>query len=266
MLLRWYTRFNVLSLDVALGAVCSALFFSKLLQVQVLPYGMIALAMSVWVIYTIDHLLDAKKIKGPASTERHRFHQRNFKALTIAVAAVVMITLVVVMFIRPAVLKGGLLLISCCAMYLLVHRFIGFPKELLIAVLYTAGVLLPSLSVTKVTLAHLPFFIVCQFMLTALLNLIIFSWYDRVRDRADGSTSMVLLLGERRSRLIIWSLLVLNLALGALSNQFVPAMLVVAMNLVLMLLFLDRRTFLNDEKFRLIGDAVFYVPVLYLLF
>jgi hypothetical protein len=265
MLLRLYTRFNILSLDVALGAVCSALFFGRLLRVEILSYGLLSLAMSVWIIYTADHLLDARRIKDPASTERHRFHQRNFKALCIAVTVMVVADLVVVSLIRKAVLKGGLILICICLLYLLAHRLIRFPKELLIAILYTAGVLLPSLPVTPLPINDWPIALMIQFMLTALLNLTIFSWLDRERDQKDGNTSIISLIGEKYSQVLLWSIVGVNLLLCFFNADIVAAILVGLMNAALMFIFLKGNVFLKEEKFRLIGDAVFYIPLLYLL-
>jgi hypothetical protein len=230
----------------------------------VLPFGLLSLAMSVWIIYTVDHLLDAIKIAGPASTERHRFHQRNFTALCVAVVFVIIADLVVVMFIRPAVLKGGFVLIGICVLYLVAHRFIKFPKELLIAFLYTAGVLLPSLSVTSLPFNQWPFPVIVQFMLTALLNLNIFSWFDRERDRKDGNVSIVSLMGEKHSKTVLWFVLAVSLSIAFFSTDIVSTMLMSLMNIILMFIFLNRKMFMKDEKFRLLGDAVFYIPAIYL--
>ncbi len=75
---RLYGLLNLLSIDVAIGAVCCALFFGRLLQVDILPYGLITLGLTVWVIYCADHLFDAARLKGRASTRRHQFHQDHF--------------------------------------------------------------------------------------------------------------------------------------------------------------------------------------------
>ena len=75
MLVRLYRILNTLSLDVSIGAVISAMFFAEVLQVKILPYGLATLALTVWIIYTIDHLRDARAIGTKASTARHLFHQ-----------------------------------------------------------------------------------------------------------------------------------------------------------------------------------------------
>ena len=61
--LRFYQYINILSLDIAAGAVISAVFFAQIFNVQIKPYGLLALGLTVWIIYTVDHLRDAKKIK-----------------------------------------------------------------------------------------------------------------------------------------------------------------------------------------------------------
>jgi hypothetical protein len=70
---------NILSLDVVAGAVAGALFFGEILQVQLSFSVLTALGLTVWIIYTLDHLRDAKQILNVASTDRHRFHQEHFK-------------------------------------------------------------------------------------------------------------------------------------------------------------------------------------------
>jgi hypothetical protein len=116
-LMRLYRLVNLLSIDVAGGAVCSALFFAYLLNVRILPYGVIALGLSVWIIYTVDHLLDAKKIKAPAATARHRFHQDNFKVLCAAVLLATILNGIIILFIRHQVFVAGLFVALTVGIY-----------------------------------------------------------------------------------------------------------------------------------------------------
>jgi hypothetical protein len=81
--LRYYRLLNILSIDIAVGAVICALYFSKIFEVEVRPYGLAALALTVWVIYTADHLRDARNILKRASSERHAFHQSHFGILLV---------------------------------------------------------------------------------------------------------------------------------------------------------------------------------------
>lgn len=265
MIFRLYRFLNLLSVDVALGSACCALFFAKLLGVHILPYGLISLVLTVWIIYTVDHLLDARKVKASASTPRHRFHQQHFNVLTRVVVLAVIATAVIVFFLREPVFYSGLALVMIVIAYLFVHRFIHFPKEFFIATLYTCGVLLPSITVTVESMRAWPWIIIIQFALIALLNLVIFSWYDAANDRRDGNTSFVTLIGEKRSSLFIWTLLVINFLLSGLSYPSGAEVVIAGMNVVLLIIFAGVAFFSKADRYRLIGDAIFFIPLIYVL-
>jgi len=266
MLASLYRYVNLLSLDVAAGAVCSALFFSQLFRIDVLPIGILSLGLTVWIIYTCDHLLDARKVKAKASTRRHLFHQVNYRWLVRIVCVAIVADGIIIIFIRRPVFIAGLFLAAAVGVYLLVHRYAPFFKEMFIAALYTLGVLLPSLTLTELTWRQWPVVLMVQFALTALLNLLVFSWFDRERDARDGSVSFVTLTGERCSRFCI---LVLSAAVFLLIPFAAPAgaaYVVTAMNAILLIIFLMPGFFARNDRFRLLGDAVFFIPLTHYLY
>ena len=63
-------------------------------------------------------------------------------------------------------------------LYLAVHRQLAFLKEVVVALLYSAGILLPSLSVTPESLSSFHYIMIILFFNTALVNLLLFSWFD----------------------------------------------------------------------------------------
>ncbi|MFZ6009655.1 MAG: hypothetical protein ACOYXT_04845 [Bacteroidota bacterium] len=263
-LLTFYRTLNVLSLDIVAGSVVSALFFSRVFQVHIRPYGLLALGLSVWIIYTVDHLRDARNIAGHASTERHRFHQKYFMWLLWVVIAAMLVDAVVIIFIRKQVFQWGVGLAGVVMIYLLVQRYLRFMKEIFVAVLYTCGVLLPSLSVTLTDVAWYHALLVVQFALVALINLLMFSWFDRDKDQKDKQSSFVTMVGERATRYTIWSLLLINFTiticlLFRATNFFFAVML--TMNMALMIIFIFRTWAAHDDRYRLLGDSVFMFPV-----
>jgi len=263
--LKVYRQLNLLSLDVALGSVCGALFFSKLFQVTILLPGLIALALTVWVVYTTDHLLDAVKITEPASTHRHRFHQKNFSVLIKAVLIVALVNGVIIFFIRKPLFWGGILLFTAVGAYLILQQFTKAFKELCIALFYTAGVALPSMVNTPVQQAFWPWIVLIQFSLLAFFNLIMFAWFDLERDREDRSTSIVTIIGERKSRYIMWILSVLIFTLTFWSEDVRGSIFILIGCMALMLMLSGPRYFAINDRFRLMGDAIFFLPVLYWL-
>jgi 4-hydroxybenzoate polyprenyltransferase len=264
-LLRLYRLFNLLSIDVALGSVCSALFFAKILQVHILSYGLVALGLSVWIIYTADHLLDALKIKLPAATARHRFHQHHFKTLLVTLVIAMVINGVIILFIRHRVLVAGLYIAAIVGIYFLINRYLKFMKEVFIAIVYTVGVLLPSISVTLQPVHAWPWLIIASFLGTALINLILFSWFDYERDLRDGNISFVTVLGERTSRTVI-VLLFLVVTILSIIPWSTAGCVILLMNALLLFTYIYHRYFSIHDRFRILGDFVFMLPVLYLLF
>src|SRR5687768_5623813 len=138
--IRFYRLLNILSIDIALGAMICSRFLALLLDVAPRPYAMASLGLTVWIIYTADHLLDARRVRGAASTERHRFHQRHFTMLSVVVAAAVVIDAVLILFIRRQVLYSGVLIMAIVGLYLLFHNRLIFLKEVFVALLYCLGV------------------------------------------------------------------------------------------------------------------------------
>ncbi|HEY9047692.1 MAG TPA: hypothetical protein VIN08_17420 [Ohtaekwangia sp.] len=226
---------------------------------------MIALGLSVWIIYTADHLLDGQKIKAPAATERHRLHQKHFKTLAVLMVIAMVVNGVIILFIRHAVLVAGLYVGATVGIYFLINRYLKFLKEVFIAIVYTIGVLLPSVSVTALPETQWPWIVIFQFFFTALINLILFSWFDYERDLHDGNISFVTVLSEKTSRIFIWILFGLVILLSFISFSS-ATIVVLLMNALLLIIFVLPRYFAVADRFRLVGDFVFLIPLLHLLF
>ena len=61
MIARAYTYIRWLSLDIVAGAIFVSLFLSSELGVVLSAIEIALLGLSVWLIYTTDHLLDVRK-------------------------------------------------------------------------------------------------------------------------------------------------------------------------------------------------------------
>src|SRR6478609_2759298 len=106
-LIKFYRLINILSIDVALGSVCCAAWFAEIFEAALKPYAWMSLGLTVWIIYTADHLLDARKINEPASTKRHRYHQKNFTLLLCILLFAVLVDLIFVFLLRRIVFQWG---------------------------------------------------------------------------------------------------------------------------------------------------------------
>ncbi|HEU5289490.1 MAG TPA: hypothetical protein VFU05_02530 [Cyclobacteriaceae bacterium] len=267
-LIRVYRLLNILSIDVALGSVCCAAWFANLFEVTLKPQAFIVLGLTVWIIYTADHLLDAKRTEGIASTERHRFHQQHFSVLAVLLILAVVADFALVFFIRQAVFKWGLVLSAIMVVYFFVQRFLKYLKEITVAVVFSCGVLLPSVAVAEKQIDFSMALIICEFVLTALLNLLLFSWFDRFNDREDKRESFVTLVGERGSKGFVGAVFLLNVVLLVGTIFYIPTMIgsvgiLMLMNGILALMLIRPNYFQPHDRFRIIGDAVFLLPIIY---
>jgi 1,4-dihydroxy-2-naphthoate octaprenyltransferase len=266
---RFYRLLNILSIDVALGAVCCAVWFSLLFNSSLKPQALASLGLTVWIIYTADHLLDARKIQGQASTNRHRYHQQHFKWLVFSLVIAVAIDLVFVVFIRKIVFQWGLLLSGLMVLYFLTQQYLKYLKEFIIALLFSFGVLLPSMAIAQRYPDFFELVVVIEFFLTALLNLLLFSWFDRHHDIRDKRESMVTLLGEQQSKRVLQFVFAVNMVLIVGSFLYAPHLIgktfvLFAMNAVLIFIFFRPYQFQINDRFRLLGDSVFLFPIIYL--
>ncbi len=175
---------RLLNLDVVLGAVLSAWVAWKLPDghQRPLPTALLLLGLTVWLIYTLDRLLDVRKPDQPA-TPRHAFHAKNQRILWRFVAGSVALALVLVYTLPPGIVLFGLKLLVLVAIYLLVVSRLPqqshwqYLKEPVTALAYTAGIWGP------VFVAHPPgnwvdYTLCLMFSGAVVQNLLLFSLFE----------------------------------------------------------------------------------------
>lgn len=256
-----YRTLNLLSLDVVAGAVLSALFFCRIFQATPRWAGFLALALTVWVIYTVDRLLDLKK--NPTDTlGRHQFHRKYYRSLWASCLIIALVLIVLIFFLRLPVLKGGLVLSVVVMVYILVQKQLRFVKEVVVALFYTCGVVLLSWSL-KTQAGAEDYLIVIPFFIIALINLILFSWFEWEADETNRQNSFVTHFGKSTS----YNVLAVLFAAGIIAivpvvwtTHYAAAGVYFFMLLVLFLIYWFPSYFSIQERYRLWGDAVFLLP------
>lgn len=267
--LKIYRHLNILSVDVSAGAVICALFFAKILDVVVAVPGLIVLGLTVWMIYSADHLLDVRRIGERAVTNRHRFYKRYFWVMIAVTGIVAVSDAAMIFFVRPSVFYAGLVLGGAVTVYLVAQRYFGFLKELAGALLYTGGVVLPAFAFSdNQSIAADQWIAILCFLLIAWINLLLFSYFDRKSDEEHRQVSFTTALGERKTGMLVVALagvcisLSLHLFFGSMR---MPSVVLLAMSLVLVLLLKFRTYFGREDRYRYVGDAVFLLPIIVVL-
>jgi hypothetical protein len=137
--------FHLWNLDAPTIAVLWQILFARCFHIPLSAAAMIALGVSVWVIYATDRLLDVTSQPSLWLTKRHAFHRRYCRQMFGMVVAAIGALACVTAYLRPVVIESGLLLVGIVVLYFLgVHLLREsaqrwFPKEVLVGILFAAG-------------------------------------------------------------------------------------------------------------------------------
>lgn len=273
-MLKAYRIFNALSFDVALGACISAIFVASFLGVSLSIVTVLSLGTSVWLIYTVDHLMDAKQIDHTPHTFRHYFHQKHFKTIIRITFLVGLLQFLLLFYLPLDTLVWGVCLLFVVIIYFFLLWLLRFQKvyhkEILIALVYTSGIFLPAISILKEPLSPVTVLLFFQIMLLALSNLMLFSFLETSSDEKDKQASLAILLGNKLSKRSVSMLLGFGLILSlvltfvAKDQNLIMAEIVLLMMNALLGLVLFLPSWRKDDSYRLIGDAVFYIPLVFI--
>lgn len=190
----FFTLFSWLSLDVVIGAMASLYFFQELLHVSLDWPAYVLLGLAVWTIYTLDHLLDARKIAN-TSSPRRAFHRRYQVVLGVGILIAVGSGLAGAFYWMGWGKEFQLTLILAFSMFGCRWAIQKFGpvllKEVSIALFYVVGTIwLPLLRAEAADLNWAVLIFALLFFVLALLNLWMLSFLDREEDRQDGFLSI----------------------------------------------------------------------------
>jgi hypothetical protein len=136
--------FNLLSLDAPLVAVVWQWFFARCYCVSLHWPGTVSLALSVWIIYVADRLLDSRQARPPA-TARHAFAHRYRRVLSVAALSAFPVLLWASSHLAATVIINGLVMSTGVVVYFIaVHAIPSslrrlWPKELAVGVIFALG-------------------------------------------------------------------------------------------------------------------------------
>lgn len=184
--------------------------------------------------------------------------------LAIAGAAVAAFLLLA---IETGILIVGVVLTAFVMIYFLLLKRLSVAKEVFGAVLYFSGVMIPVIATRPegdfLTMSGILFF------LLVLINLILFSWFDLDADAEHEHKTVATQLGSKGTRLLLGVLyaitgLYLSTGFYAVISQRLWFTFI-AMYLLLLIVFIFPEWHKKDERYRVVGDFVFFLPLAYLI-
>ncbi len=268
------TYLRLLSLDVVLGASVSTLFVAKCLDVSLTSPMVAALAIAVWVIYTTDHLLDGSQSGATPLTSRHRFHQKHRKEILMVLGLMMIVGVVLVFQLPIPVIVNGLVLTGCVVAYFIGLKIIGTRpsayKEPLVALGYAVGVFLAPVSLMAAVDYPVVIIYFAIYVFLAFANLLIFSVYELAIDEGDQYTSLVRYVGSKNANRLITACFIVLIILWSYQTVVLGGFDLSSITLLLMMTTLAavnymKKIFSANEWYRVLGDAVFYFPLIALL-
>ena len=275
--MKLYKQLQILSIDVAFGAAAGAFLVSQVLSIQ-LPFIIyFSLTMAVWLIYTIDHLMDAAKMQQKAITPRHVFHQKYYKELLWIWLVLFVITgFLSLAYLPTPTIKLGLVAAMLVVAHLVLVNLLGtkisilVQKELGVAITYSTGVVVGPLSMMN-AIPHYLWWVLAQLFLYAFINLLEFSYFEKEVDKQQGQTSIARSIGTQPLEIIIYCMLGVGLLINIYCLVYFPSMVVIQLVMSLMfgvltLVFIKKSTFATHERYRTWGDAVFLFPIILVVF
>jgi len=205
---------RALSLDIVAGGVAGAAFAAHLTGARLPAAFWQVLPAAIWVVYTLDHLLDARRVGPDAANDRHVLHARHAMPLALAVAVVGGLAAGRALALPRPLITGGVALAALVALHLgaVRRRFPAWlPREVSVAAIYIAGIWVGPLVLAE--RADPP---VAQALAlhgaVALGYLFAYAWFEAAMDHADGSPSVALAWGRPRLTRVIEGLAVAGVA------------------------------------------------------
>lgn len=259
MIGRAYRTAQILSIDIAIGAVILLRFFCAYFDVSPGWEVYVLLGGTVWLIYTADHLRDAEK-SVKSKRERYLFHRRNRKMLIAVVILALLFLLSLILFIPRVIFFGGFVLSILVFVYLLVqHRLSRFlSKEFYVAMVYSCGILMVPFLLSQ----SYRWDILILLILLTFVNLVLFSWYERDDDSNDGFHSIATELDSAQLDRVVLLLTTAGLSISLLFFSTVTLYFTVGF-IIYAFMAIYPEWFRMKHRYRAIGDGVFLMPILF---
>lgn len=268
--------FNLLSLDVVLGSVAGMYFFSGILQSNCPSVSYWVLALAVWGIYTLDHLLDAKMARQKAISKRHQFHQQNFRLVS-AIWILVVLTGLTLLFSSSEIqflIIPGFVLAILMTFWMGLLKWIGekasWLKEISTAIFYVTGISLAPWLLRDPE-SHFTIFVllILGYLILALSNLLILSYIDHKADKGDGFGSILVLISRDQLSKVIWFIGIFGLAYLAAILVYQPSYYRMHISLIILMLMFHLIQFGREtsdgDLARQKMEAIFIMPLVLLL-
>jgi hypothetical protein len=287
----WWLWWNVLSLDAPMVAVAWALVFARSAGVAVPSAELVTLGLVVWLIYTVDRLLDGRPgaavvpefgnpgAFGSPLRQRHVFHRVHARSVACVAAGVSVFAAIVVLrevdelVLRLAVPLGLILVFYMAWVHLGRGRLLPrLPKEVAVGGIFAAGVALPVWSRLE-TRSWEFLLLVALFAAVCMLNCVAIEEWEHLRWRRDRDfeTSSDTLraaatdFGPGSFAVALAICAALLTPVVRMHREFSAIGLAIAVSALLILILDSLRERISTDALRVLVDVALLVPAIVVL-
>jgi hypothetical protein len=274
-----YRHLHYLSIDIVLGALASSCFAARLFSSNPGWAWWITLGLTVWLLYTGDHLLDAWRHRKKNERDLHYFIMKNRKALVWSMGLVSAVDILLIFnlldkeYLKYALMLAGLVLLFYAMRHVFrKNRILMIPGEFFIMILYMAGTWLGPVVAARMSLDPGHGMVALIFAGVLVLNLGVISLYDMKLDKRMGIASVANLLGVKSTRKLllgtavsIYLFSLLQFLVFEMDRYSQCALILSGMATILLLILFYPSRFRKKDYFRLAADSVLFMGFLSLL-
>ncbi len=277
--IHWWQIFNILSIDVVIGALAGGVMAVKLLHVNPGIVWWIVLPLSVWIVYTLDHLIDGVKLKDNSHPVRHFFHYYYVKQIIIAILILSIANIILILFfLENKIIEFGLIAGMATLLYLFIVYFSGkkksylLQKEFFVALIYTIGIWGGPVALTSYNIIMPEILIIASFFLTVFAAILIFSVFEVKHDRFDNHNTFAVNFGIYKTANLIYFLMaaVFIICIGIIviaSNPLyaMASKVMMIMSLLLLIILNSAEHLKRNNIYKSIIEMIFWIPGLFLI-
>jgi len=274
-----YRYLHFLSIDIVLGTLASSCFAAKLFGSNPGTIWWITLALTVWLLYTGDHMLDALRHRKKVEREMHYFMLKHRKLVIYSLGVVAVVNFILIinlldkeLFKYALVLAGLVLLFYAMRHVFRKNRILQIPGEFFVMLLYMAGTWLGPVVAYEGNFEAGHGMVALIFLGVLLMNLGVISLYDIKLDSRMGIASLANLLGIKATKnlllgtaIAIYLVSLLQFLVFEMNHFSKYALILTGMGTILLLVLYYPSRFRKNDYFRLAADAVLYMGFLALL-
>ena len=208
-----------------------------------------------------------------------KFYQEHFFKLLSAVIFVSIATSIIsLLFLDFKIVTFGLILGLFTAVYLTLVFIFGqqkrawLQKEFYVSIIYTAGIWGPGLIMTNVNIASQIPVLVVIFFLLVFSGILTFSIYDYEHDKKNKFITLISLVGIKKVNSLIYislitsTILLILLIFKSEGKLLFAAVILMMMTIQLLFILRLKKNLKDNDKYRYLGEAIFFFPILIILF